>query len=55
LPYAVAAVLAPADGAFDGRSTLAHARLSAWNFVLDSTLRGKIEPVPEKFGFGICA
>ena len=55
MPYAVAAVLATADGAFDGRSTLAHARLTAWNFVLDSTLRGKIEPVPEKFGFGICA
>jgi len=47
-------VLAPADGAFDGRRTLAHARLAALNFASDSTLLGKIEPLPEKFGFGIC-
>jgi hypothetical protein len=53
-PHALAVVLGAVDGALDGRSTLAQVRLAALNFALDSMSRGKIEPLSEKFGFGIC-
>jgi hypothetical protein len=51
-PQAPAVVLVVPPLGRGGISRLWQARLAAWNFAFDWMFRGKIGPVPEKFGFG---